>query len=293
MHPMLNRTVILTLALLLPTIVSAQAQVSAEEYLRIERDETGSALSLQTPIVGFDRAAAGQEPLRVDLVGAIHVGDASYYAALNERFEDYDAVLYELVAPEGAVPQPNAAPGNLVSGMQFGLTRLLELTFQLDGVDYAAQNFVHADLTPEALAQSMRNRGESMLTYMVRLFTAAMEDPSLQASAAPVGPGVIAALFSPDRPRLLKIIMASAMLDVTTFTSIIEGDSGSSLVADRNARAIEVLQNRIEAGDRNIAIFYGVAHLPDFAERLESEIGLTRSEIDWIDAWDLRAKPEN
>ena len=37
----------------------------------------------------------------VDLVGAVHLGDKAYYERLNELFENYDAVLYEFVAPEG------------------------------------------------------------------------------------------------------------------------------------------------------------------------------------------------
>ena len=45
--------------------------------------------------------------------------------------------------------------------------------------------------------------------------------------------------------------------------------------------------------DRHIAIFYGLAHLPDLARRLESDIGLTRRDANWIDAWDLRADPSH
>ena len=86
-------------------------------------------------------------------------------------------------------------------------------------------------------------------------------------------------------------MLASSLLDVEMFSLILEGDSGSSLVADRNARAIAVLEDRIRAGDRRIAIFYGVAHLPDLAQRLTSDFDLTHQGTDWIDAWDLRAAP--
>jgi hypothetical protein len=288
-HPMSNRILILTLALLLPAAAGAQDQDTDAQYLRLARDDTGAPAALQAPIVHFEPASGRPRRLSVDLVGAIHVGDASYYAALNERFADYDAVLYELVAPEGARPSPNAAPGNLLSSLQLGITNLLDLSFQLDEIDYTAPNFVHADLTPAALTQSMSERGESTFTYLSRLFTASVDEDTLQAAAE--GPGLLATLFSPDRPRLLKTMIASSILDVGMFSRIIEGDSGSSLVADRNAKAVAVLADRIEAGDRQIAIFYGVAHLPDLALRLETDIGLERRDTDWIDAWDLRAEP--
>ena len=284
---MSNRSHILALVLLLPAAVVAQPAAPKGEYLRLVENDSGEAVSLQAPIVSFEPVDGEPEGLRVDLVGAIHVADASFYSTLNERFTGYDAVLYELVAPEGASPQPNAAPRNVVSGLQMGITRLLDLTFQLDQVDYSQANFVHADLTPEALAQSMSDRGESIMTYLSRLLTASADQESMPLAAVGGG-GMLAILFSPDRARLLKTLFARSILDIENFSRIIEGESGSSLVGARNARAVEVLKDRIRRGDRHIAIFYGVAHLPDLASRLESDIGLTESGVSWIDAWDLQ-----
>lgn len=289
------RSPILLLALLLPLAAGAQGTSSQDssapgpdhEYIRIEKDATGAPASLQTPIIAFEPADGEPGGLHVDLVGAIHIADASYYQALNERFEDYDAVLYELVAPEGARPLPNAEPGNIVSSAQVGMTELLGLTFQLDEIDYTRPNFVHADLTPEALAQSMTDRGESVFGYLSRLFAASMSGDVLQNAPAVNGPGLLAMLFSPDRARLLKVTFASEMLDVEGFARAIEGEEGSSLIGARNERAISVLEDRIRLGDRHIAIFYGVAHLPDMASRLESEAALKRQGVTWVGAWDL------
>jgi len=287
---MFNRILILALTLLLPAAAGAQAKDPESDYLRIAKDSTGAPVALQAPIVSFEPADGEPGGLRVDLVGAIHVADANYYASLNDRFAGYDAVLYELVAPEGARPTPNAEPTNIVSGLQMGITQLLDLHFQLDDIDYTRPNFVHADLTPEALAQSMSDRNESVLTYLSRILTASVDEGAL-ASPNIGGPALLAILFSPDRARMLKVLFATSMLDVETFSRIIEGETGSSLVGERNARAVAVLAQRIRRGDRHIAIFYGVAHLPDMARRLETDMGLTRRGISWVDAWDLRAKP--
>jgi len=283
----MNDKCLLVLAtLLLPAAAGAQS-----EYLRITRDAAGAPAALQTPIIAFDSADGERPGLRVDLVGAVHIADPAYYDTLNARFADYDAVLYELVAPEGTRPQADAEPDNLVAFTQAGMTRLLGLTYQLDGIDYRQPNFVHADLTPNALAQSMSERGESVLGYAARLFTAAREGNIPETAHSANALGLIAMLFSPDRERLLKIEFAHSMLDVEWLTSLIEGDEGSSLIGERNARAISVLTERMGLGDRRIAIFYGVGHLPDLARRLESEFGLLPGAVTWLDAWDLRSIP--
>src|SRR4051812_33469939 len=63
----------------------------AHPYTRYETDRATGAAKLEVAIASF-KNAAGQQ---VDLVSAIHIGDAKYYQELNRRFKVYDAVLYE------------------------------------------------------------------------------------------------------------------------------------------------------------------------------------------------------
>ena len=257
------------------------------EFLRVLSDETGSPTALQASIVSY-RAGSAASDLQVDLVSAVHIADQSYFAALNERFAEYDAVLYELVAPAGTrVPPGGGGHAGVVSNTQLALTRFLDLTFQLEQIDYTPDNFVHADLSPEEFAQSMTDRGESISQYLVKLVAAAMSEQARD----PYGVGnvnLLAALFSADRARLLKAEFARAMADMEAFMLMFEGQDGSTLVTERNKRAVAVLEERIELGDRHIAIFYGAAHMTDLAARLESELGLVRAGVVWLDAWDLR-----
>ena len=51
------------------------------------------------------------------------------------------------------------------------LGKYLELTFQLDAIDYTGKNMVHADTTAEEFEQMQKERGETMMT----LFARAME----------------------------------------------------------------------------------------------------------------------
>jgi hypothetical protein len=267
---------------------AAAAEQGEGRYIRVTRDTAGNVLSLQTAIASFGAADNSRSGIQVDLVAAVHIADAGYYDALNRRFQDYDSVLYELVAPEGTrVPADGRARGGILTGTQVAMTQLLDLTFQLDGIDYSPANFVHADLSPQEVAQSMAERGESVSQYLVKMFALAMSEQARD----PYGLqdiGLLAALFSPDRARLLKSQFAVAMLDMESLAFVIEGDEGSTLVGERNKRAVAVLEERIGRGDRHVAIFYGAAHMPDMAMQLESRLGLRRKSLVWLDAWDLR-----
>ena len=67
--------------------------------------------------------------MTVALIGAVHIGDVAYYRQLNEYFKQYDALLYELVAPAGTVVPRGRGTSNAhpVGLLQNGIKRLLEL----------------------------------------------------------------------------------------------------------------------------------------------------------------------
>ena len=92
---------LLVLVFLLPTL--AAAQPTPESFIRIERDENREPVALQTVIAKYVPvgSATGVE---IDLVAVVHIGEQAYYRRLNREFQKYDAVLYELVAPEGTRP---------------------------------------------------------------------------------------------------------------------------------------------------------------------------------------------
>jgi hypothetical protein len=266
---------------------AVESAAPANGFLRVAAADDGTPRALQTSIVTYRRPAGG-DGVVVDLVGAVHIGDARYYDELNERFVGYDAVLYELVAPEGTrVPLGGVETGGgVVSGAQLAMTRVLDLEFQLNRIDYTRENLIHADLSPDEITRSMAVRGESVYQYLWKLFGMAMSEYAHD----PYGTrnvSLLAALFSEEPERMLKVQFAATMLDMDTMTSLLEGENGSTLLGERNRRAVEVLAERIRLGDRRLAIFYGAAHMADMAERLESELGLVRDDAIWVDAWDL------
>jgi hypothetical protein len=72
---------------------------------------------------------------------------------------------------------------------------------------------------------------------------------------------------------------------------VFNGPEGSTLVTERNKKALDVLRRQIKSGKRRLAIFYGAAHMEDMARQLESEFGLQRSGTTWVVAWDLTPRP--
>jgi len=285
------------LAALLATVrlVGLQAQEPAEneapasKYLRVERNEAEEPLTLQTAIVHFTPAKADAVPLTVDLVGAVHVADAAYYAKLNELFDGYDVVLYELVAPEGTqIPKGSKPSGHPVAMLQNGLKDMLQLEHQLQQIDYTKKNFVHADMSPDAFAKAMADRKESFATIMFRMMGQAMaQQPLMKSKSKTSDIDLFAALFDRNRASSLKRIMAEQFELLDGMLDTLGGPQGSAIITERNKVALDKLAEQIKAGKHKIAIFYGAGHLGDMERRLVADFQLQRSGEEWLTAWNL------
>jgi hypothetical protein len=258
----------------------------AGKFIRLGRSEKGDAVALEVSIVKCVPMDCSKDRPTVDLISAVHVAEPDYYDRLNKLFKQYDAVLYELVAPEGiTVPQDGARSGHPVSMLQQGMTRMLELEFQLDGIDYRRANLIHADMSAEQFAESMKKRGESMFQVFFRLMGYAMA----QQANNPAGGDVrlLVALFSKNRALALKRVLAEQMEDLEGSLNVIDGPEGSTLISERNKVALKVLRKQLSKGKNRLAIFYGAGHMPDFIQRLRDDFGLAPIETRWLAAWDL------
>jgi hypothetical protein len=282
-------------AVLVLAASAAAAGEPAPEFLRLIRDDDGAPVSLDTAVVEYrrkDEAVEHGRPLQVDLVAAVHVGGADYYQTLDRLFADYDAVLYELVAPPNArVPKAGRKPAGAIGTAQQGLKNALGLEFQLEQIDYGAENFVHADLSPKEFDAAMQKRGESWFSMFTKLMRESMARAERPAAGGEVGVGeLFGILFGSgvDRQVRLRRLMAEQFTDMEVLTAAFGGEEGSTLITDRNAACIRVLHDEVDRGSRRIAIFYGAAHMPDFDERLREEFDLQPAEPEWLEAWDLR-----
>ncbi len=275
-------------AIVLALAPTGLATDSPTAFARVAVDEQEKPTALQLAIVTYVSQDDSRN-ISVDLISAIHVGDKAYYAELNDRFENYDALLYELIAPKDTVVDRTAEEREgFVSNAQLILKNILDLTFQLDEIDYNKPNFVHADLSPAELSQSMDDRDESLYVYFWRVFYASMDEYAKD----PLGIRdwqMLSAVLAANDDNAIKVLIAYEMTDLKQMRKILGDDSESAVIGARNERAIEVLRSTLNAraDGMRIGIFYGVAHMPNLEVRLVNELGLVRQEVLWIDAWKL------
>ena len=265
-----------------------KADKKADElkFVRVTKDDKKKPLALQTAVVTYKSDSKETEGVEVTLIGAVHIAEKAYFADLNEQFKNYDALLYEMVAPPNAVPEPQERGASPVSSVQVGMKDMLELSFQLDEIDYKAKNFVHADMTPEEMFESMNKRKESVFKMMLRSIGSGLAQ---QGSGQSSDLDVISAMMSDDRALALRRAMAAQFEKMDGQMAAIEGDDGrSTLITERNAKAFEVLREQIKAGKKKIAIFYGAGHLEDMNQRLIDDFRMQPVETKWMDAWDLK-----
>lgn len=264
----------------------ASGDDSSTQFARVVEDAEGVPRALQLAIVTYVPRHGATE-VSVDLVSAVHVGDAAYYADLNRRFREYDALLYELIAPEGTVVAKAAKQRKgFISKTQVAMKGLLDLSFQLDEIDYSRENFVRADLTPTELSQSMTDRGESLYTYFWRIFSTSL----MEYAKDPLGLRdwqMLSSMLTGEDDNSLKTMLAYEMTNMDQVRDILGSDSDSAIIGARNERAVQVLRAQIDAGAKRIGVFYGAAHMADMEKRLLDELALTRSELVWVDAWEL------
>jgi len=260
-------------------------------FLRVKDDASGEPEALETAIVRYV-PAEGKGDLAVDLIGCVHIGQRAYYAKLNKRFQQYDVVLYELVAPRGTrIPKGGERDGtNPLVLMQQMAESMLDLESQTEHIDYMKENLVHADMSPDELAAAMRKRGDNGMTLLLSAVAEMTRQQSGEDGAEEEAESdsfdLLGLVLDPNPALKLKRMLADQF---EKFGPAGLGDALTSLlIEDRNEAAMRVFQTELAKGHKRIAIFYGAGHMADFEKRLTSDFGLKRQSIEWLPAWNLR-----
>lgn len=276
-------------ALLLAWLVVLPTLARPADYARIVKDPDRH--ELQTSIRTFSRGSQ-----TVDLVAAVHLAGPDYYRQLNQSFQDYDAVLFEMIldttgadpdAPLKPAPAQMVEADNPLSATQKVLGDMLELEFQMERIDYSPDNLVHADLTLAEFHRAMAANQESPISMLLKIFTSKVEqteDPQEQALLQEVDFLRVLLRGPTHRERqILRQVFAASIVEM----SFVDTMEDSALLRSRNRKAIEVLEQRLEDGDRRLAVFYGAAHMQELENILISELGFELSRQRWLPAWNL------
>ncbi|MCG8415104.1 MAG: hypothetical protein MI746_12870 [Pseudomonadales bacterium] len=283
----LPRLLLLLLILATPTWSWSQDV----QHLRFVESSIEWQGELQTAITRYSNPS-GQT---VDLIAAIHIGDANYYQALNDYFRELDFLLFELVADEEMLLAANSEldDRSALGFLQRMLAEFLELEFQLTGINYRASNFRHADLSASELQELMAEKDESFFSMFIEFATAqiaaerqALANDSLAPSTLSLAT-LVTALSTDNQSQALKYLLAQELGRTGGLVLSREIESELTILGDRNRVAMEVLQQTLSEDVEHIGLFYGAAHMPGL-ERALQELGFTRGPQQWLPAWTIR-----
>lgn len=285
------------IAVAAPTTAPSRPAAQSDFMRLIDKGNTGSRL--ETANVAYRNA----DGVTVHLVSAVHVGEREYFEGLNQNFKLRDAVLYEMVKPRDAgVPMPGekVETKSMVSQVQRMMKDLLGLEFQLDIIDYSAPNFIHADLDAETFERLQNERGESFQQMIIQAFLKSLADPEQNRGGALADPtqdmataleDMVKLFTRPDGERQLKLRFARQLADIENSPMSPDALQGTVLLTERNKAAVTALDRAMKNGKRDIAIFYGAAHMPEIAQMLEQR-GFKSVATEWRLAWDLSIRPD-
>ncbi len=265
------------------------AMAERTSFVRIHKSDKGGSESLQVAIARYVFEEGEFKGASVDLIGAVHVATKDYYQELNKRFKTYDAMLYELVAdPSANKPDKRAQRGgfNPLGALQTGMKDVLDLKFQLDEVDYSPSNFVHADMSPDDFVDDMSRRGDSIIGMAARMWGAGLVAQNSKKGSAQQTE-MLAAALSKDTFKLRRVMADQFESMDGQMAAMADKNGKSTLLTERNTKAFQVMEQELKAGKKNLAIFYGAAHLLDMHQRLLRDYKASQTKIEWLDAWPL------
>ena len=271
--------------------VNAQSGDAAGSWIRLVPGAEPWQGELQTAVTRYQN----EDGVVIDLVAAVHIADAQYYAGLNDYFATRDSVLYEMVADADDRPSPDAvSSGNSAFGfIQSALARFLDVSFQLEKIDYSADNFRHADLSPGQLQEIMRSKGENFFSMFLGLALAQMaseqqRDTDNRAMSSLNLLTLLTALAADDQSSAFKYLFAEELSYAGGIVLDSELEQQITLLGERNRVAVEVLVETLKEPDqRAISIFYGVAHMAGIEREVVNSLGFERMNQRWLTAWEI------
>lgn len=284
----MRRIIFAVVAAISLAVGPAYAADAKKDYVRYVGDD--KAGKLETVVISMKKG-----DVKLDLIGAVHIGDKAYYSALSELFKGYEALLFELVdgqrlkeEVEGKKEDPSEKESDpafaLIRGMMTGLSSYFKFQYQTEGIDYHSKNFVHADVSLDEFQQMQEDKGESFFKLYQKALRAQLT-VGIDKKAEPKGSQLLLALLGDSSG--LKVAMARMLSSADTLLDAIEGEEGTVILSGRNVVALRVLEKEVAGGKKNLGLFYGAAHFADMEARL-LKMGYERTGERWMTAWDIQ-----
>jgi hypothetical protein len=95
----------------------------------------------------------------------------------------------------------------------------------------------------------------------------------------------------PDGERQIKLLLARHLGDIEKEAMGMDMLSGTVILTERNKAVMKILDKQIKSGKKDIAVFYGAAHMPELADALEIR-GFEPVKTTWRAAWDVQIRKD-
>lgn len=283
-----------------------------EPYTRVQRPDADT-IQLQIAVRKFV-PARGRGPA-VWLSGVSHIGDAAYYAALQQHLDAQSLVLFEAIGGRDRAVQFNPEEQTSV---QHTLATSLGLVFQLASIRYDRPHFRNSDLTLPELQRLLSGNsgagdgrnpegsppaGEAGRGGEAggggrefRELMGIMDGSSLLGAIVHMGIKIIGT--TPKLQAMTRLAMIEVLGRFQGDLSEVQGMPPelqrlmTVIIRSRNdvvLRDLKPLLGRAGAG-RSISVFYGAGHMADLEQRLVSELGYRRQEEVWHTAMSVNVR---
>lgn len=247
----------------------------AQEYIRFERGDGPQDAELKIAVESWEK-----DGVTVDLYGVVHMADDEYWSKVQQDLDAYDTVLYEGVK-QGDEPNPETKGLHFIQG---GMSKLMGLTFQKEGIDYTGPNMVHADIDIKTLQNNLDGEKLNPLGGILPQDRVDQLKPLLDL----LGDALDILLGSnPELQNAMKLQLAE-QLGTVDIEAQLSPKMKQAIIVDRNQIVMDELDNqrKTQPDKKRIAIFYGAGHNADFAKRFEA-LGYKRGKKRWMTAWKI------
>jgi hypothetical protein len=171
-------------------------------------------------------------------------------------------------------------------GIQTQLANALHVSFQLDEMDTTNPDWINADIDIKELQEQLDALGEDNAMILKLI-----EGESF--SAKLMGFVLKFVARSPTMSSMMKLVMMDMLAMMETTNMFAQFDAIEKVILKgRNATVIEYLKAELAAHPENkdIAIFYGAAHMPGIEEVITSELGYKYESTTWTPAMSVNTK---
>ena len=245
-----------------------------------------------------------------------HLGDASYYSALQSHLDAQTLVLYEGVGAAESEshdtpatepdtsgpaiedsPPPSAAAPDPRGSFQSAMAASLGLVFQLEAIDYRRQNFHNSDLSiaqlRDLMSQTEAGSGQAGASESFENLLRLMEGNSWFDALLQLALRLLGA--NPKFQAMGRLALIDLLGQIQGDPSRLQGLPPEMkqllevLLERRNEKVIADLKAQLPKTDRHgsIAIFFGTGHMPDMEKRLRSELNYRPVRDVWFTAFDV------